>query len=50
MLLCSGVADIAKTLAIAQSFWLVLAGKKNCGYTALLVIIEAHPCISCPCH
>ncbi len=38
MLLCCGVANVAETLVIAQSFWLILVGKKNCGYTALLVI------------
>jgi len=38
MLRCCGVADIAEKLVIAQSFWLVLVGKENCGYTALLVI------------
>jgi hypothetical protein len=31
MLICCGVADIAETLVIAQSFWIVFAENKNCG-------------------
>ncbi len=38
MLVCRGVTNVAETLVIAQSFWLVLVEKKNCGYTALLTI------------
>ncbi len=38
MLLCCGVTYDAETLVIAQSFWFVLAEKKNCGYSALVVI------------
>ncbi len=38
MLVCCGVTNVAETLVIAQSIWLVLVEKKNCGYTTLLVI------------
>jgi hypothetical protein len=29
MLVCRGVTNVAETLVIAQSFWLVFAGKKK---------------------
>ncbi len=37
MLLCCGVTNVAETLVIAQSFWLVLVEKKIVGILEKLV-------------